>query len=68
MLAKQLSVTQPAISMRLCAMEKVQKIRKWFSHELMIGIWSGPKNTCEILLVKQKRKLFFYWIVTSDKK
>jgi len=34
MLAEQLGVTQPAISMRLRAMGKVQKIGKWVPHEL----------------------------------
>ena len=33
MLAEQLSVSQAAISMRLHAMGKVQKIRKWVPHE-----------------------------------
>jgi len=34
MLAEQLGVSQAAISMRLHAMEKVQKIGKWVLHEL----------------------------------
>ena len=34
MLAKQLAVTQPAISMRLCSMGKIQKIGKWMPHAL----------------------------------
>jgi len=34
MLAEQLGVSQAAISMRLHAMGKVQKIGKWVSHEL----------------------------------
>jgi len=34
MLAEQLGVSQAAISMRLHAMEKVQKIGKWVPHEL----------------------------------
>jgi len=34
MLAEQLDVFQAAISMRLHAMGKVQKIRKWVPHEL----------------------------------
>jgi len=34
MLAEQLSISQAAISMRLHAMGKVQKIGKWVPHEL----------------------------------
>jgi len=33
MLAEQLGVSQAAISMRIYAMRKIQKIRKWVPHE-----------------------------------
>jgi len=44
MLAEQLGVSQAAISMRLHAMGKVQKIGKWVPHELNDGRWSDAKN------------------------
>jgi len=68
MLAEQLSVSQAAISMRLHAMGKVQKIGKWVSHELNDRQMERRQNTCQILLARQKRKSFLHRIVTGDEK
>lgn len=50
MLAKQLGDTQAAISLRLRAMEKIQKVGKWVPHELNDRQMKRRQNTCEILL------------------
>jgi len=68
MLAEQLSVSQAAISMRLYAMGKVQKIGKWVPHELNGRQMERRQNTCQILLARQKRKSFLHRIVTGDEK
>jgi len=49
-------VSQAAISMRLHAMEKVQKIGKWVPLELNDRQMERRQNTCQILLARQKRK------------
>ena len=56
MLAEQLGVSQAAISMRLHAMGKVQKIGKWVSHELKlpIGRWSDAKTHAKFCLPDKK--------------
>jgi len=68
MLAEQLGVSQAAISMRLHSMGKVQKIGKWVPHELNDRQMKRRQNTCQILLVRQKRKSFLHRIVTGDEK
>jgi len=68
MLAKQLGVSQAAISMRLYAMGKVQKIGKWVPHELNDRQMERRQNICQILLARQKRKSFLHRIVTGDEK
>jgi len=68
LLAEQLGVSQAAISMRLHAMGKVQKIGKWMPHELNDRQMERRQNTCQILLARQKRKLFLHRIVTDDEK
>lgn len=68
MLDEQLGVTQPAISMRLRAMGKVQKIGKWVPHELNDRQMERRQNTCQILLARQTRKSFLHRIVTGDEK
>jgi len=65
MLAEQLGVSQTAISMRLYAMGKVQKIGKWVPHDKQM---ERRQNTCQILLARQKRKSFLHRIVTGDEK
>jgi len=67
MLAEQLSVSQAAISMRLHAMGKVQKIGKWVPHELN-DRQMERRHTFQILLARQKRKSFLHRIVTGDEK
>ena len=67
LLVEQLGVSQ-AISMRLHAMGKVQKIGKWVPHELNDRQIERHQNTCQILLARQKRKSFLRRIVTGDEK
>jgi len=55
MLVEQLSVSQAAISMRLHAMRKVQKIGKWVLHELNDRQMEWHQNTCQILLARKKK-------------
>jgi len=52
MLAEQLSVSQAAISMRLHAMGKIQKIGKWVPHELNERQMERCQNTYQILLAR----------------
>jgi len=68
MLAEQLGVSQAAISMRLHAMGKVQKLGKWMPYELNDRQMERHQNTCQILLARQKRKSFLHRIVTGDEK
>jgi len=63
-----LGVSQAAISMRLHAMGKIQKIGKWVLHELNDRQMKRHQNICHILLARQKRKSFLHRIVTGDKK
>jgi len=63
MLAKQLGVSQAAISMRLHAMGKVQKIEKWVPHELNNKQMERRQNTYQILLARQKRKSFLHQVL-----
>jgi len=55
MLAEQLGVSQAAISIRLQAIGKVQKIGKWVPHELKDRQMEQRQNTCQILLARQKK-------------
>jgi len=52
MLAEQLGVSQAAISMRIYAMGKVQKIGKWVPHELNDRQMERRQNICQILLAR----------------
>ena len=56
MFAEQLGVSQAAISMRLHAMGKVQKIGKWVPHELNDRQMERRQNTCQILLAKKESR------------
>lgn len=67
-LADQLNVTQKAISIRLKAMGKIQKVGKWVPHELNERQQENRKTTCEMLLDRYKRKSFLHRIVTGDEK
>jgi len=53
MLAEQLDVSQAAISMRLHAMGKVQKIGKWVPHELN-DRWNDAKTHAKFCLPDKK--------------
>lgn len=65
-LADQLNVTREAVSIRLKAMGKIQKIGKWVPHELNERQQGNRKTTCEMLLARYKRKSFLH--VTGDEK
>ena len=54
MLAEQLGVSQAAISMRLYAIEKVQKIGKWVPHELNDRQMERPKTHVKFCLPDKK--------------
>ena len=62
-LADQLNVTREAISIRLKAMGKIQKMGKWVPHELNERQQEKRKTTCEMLLARYKRKSFLHRIV-----
>ena len=64
----QLNVSQKAVSIRLKAMEKIQKVGKWVPHELNERQQENRKITCKILLDRFKRKSLFHRIVTGDEK
>ena len=67
--ADQLNVTREAVSIRLKFMGKIQKMRKWVSHELNERQQKNRKiRTCEMLLARYKRKSFLHQIVTSNEK
>ena len=59
MMAEQLNVTRQAISDRLRAMGKIQKVGKWVPHELYERQMEKRKFVCEILLLRYERKSFF---------
>lgn len=67
-LADQLNVTREAVSIRLKAMGKIQKVGKWVPHALTERQQENRKTTCEILLDRYKRKSFLHRIVTGDEK
>jgi len=67
-LADQLNVTREAVSIRLKAMGKIQKVGKWVPHALTERQQENRKTTCEILLARYKRKSFLHRIVTGDEK
>ena len=65
-LADQLNVSQKAVSIRLKAMGKIQKVEKWVPHELNERQQENRKITCKILLDRFKRKSFLHRIVTGN--
>lgn len=67
-LAEQLGVTQRAISIRLHAMGKIQKVGKWVPHALNDRQMERRQSTCEYLLARHNRKSFLHRIVTGDEK
>lgn len=68
MMAEQLNVTRQAISDRLRAMGKIQKIGKWVPHELNERQMEKRKTVCEMLLLRHERKAFLHRVVTGDEK
>lgn len=67
-LAEQLNVTPMAVSNRLKAMGKIQKVGKWVPHELNERQMENRKITCEMLLARFKAKSYLHRIVTGDEK
>lgn len=67
-LVDQFGFSRAAISMRLPAMGKVQKVGKWVHRELIDRQIERRQNACQILLAKQKRKSLLHWMVMSDEK
>ena len=67
-LADQLNVTREAVSIRLKAMGKIQKVGKWVPHEPNERQQENRKTTCEMLLARYERKSFLHRIVTGDEK
>lgn len=67
-LADQLHVTREAVSMRLKAMGKIQKVGKWVPHELNERQEENRRSTCGMLLARYERKSFLHRIVTGDEK
>ena len=65
MLAEQLGVSQTAISMRLHAMGKVQKIGKWVLHELNDRQMERRQNK---FCLPDKKESFLHRIVAGDEK
>jgi len=65
MLAEQLGVSQTAISMRLHAMGKVQKIGKWVLHELNDRQMERRQNK---FCLPEKKESFLHRIVAGDEK
>ena len=67
-LAEQLGVTQRAISVRLHAMEKVQKDGRWVPHKLSEDNKNRRRDTALALLSKFRKKYFLHKIITGDEK
>ena len=67
-LAAALNVSREAIGKRLRPMGVIQKEGKWILHDLTERSIEKWLMTCEILLRRQKRKLFLHRTVTGDEK
>ncbi|UYV79437.1 hypothetical protein LAZ67_17002609 [Cordylochernes scorpioides] len=67
-LAKQLQVSQGAVSLRLNSLEMTQKLSRWVPHELSERQQYRRLVTCEGLLARHEKKSFLHRIVTSDEK
>ena len=63
-----IGLCQQVVSNRLREMRNVQKTGSWVPHELNDREMKKPKNTCEMLLARYKRKSFLHRIVTGDGK
>ncbi|UYV65369.1 K02A2.6-like [Cordylochernes scorpioides] len=67
-LAKQLQVSQGAVSLRLNSLRMTQKLFRWVPHELSERQQERRLVTCEGLLARHEKKSFLHRIVTSDEK
>ncbi|UYV75050.1 SETMAR [Cordylochernes scorpioides] len=67
-LAKQLQVSQGAVSLRLNSLRMTQKLSRWVPHELSESQQERRLVTCEGLLARHEKKSFLHRIVTSDEK
>ncbi|UYV82868.1 hypothetical protein LAZ67_22001158 [Cordylochernes scorpioides] len=67
-LAKQLQVSQGAVSLRLNSLRMTQKLSRWVPHELSERQQERRLVTCEGLLARHEKKSFLHRIETSDKK
>jgi len=63
-----LGVTQQAVSVRLKAMETIQKQGNWVPYELKPRNVTRRFFTCEQLIQRQQRKGVLHRIVTGDEK
>ena len=67
-LADRLNVTREAVSIRLKAMGKIQKVGKWVPQVLNERQQENRKTTCEMLLARYERKSLLHRIATGDEK
>ncbi|UYV74015.1 hypothetical protein LAZ67_11001841 [Cordylochernes scorpioides] len=67
-LAKQLQVSQGAVSLRLNSLGMTQKLFRWVPHELSERQQEWRLVTCEGLLARHENNSFLHRIVTSDEK
>ncbi|UYV65117.1 DPYD [Cordylochernes scorpioides] len=67
-LAKQLQVSQGAVSLRLNSLRMTQKLSRWVPHELSERQQKRRLVTCEGLLARHEKKSFLHRIVTYDEK
>ncbi|UYV76767.1 SETMAR [Cordylochernes scorpioides] len=67
-LAKQLQVSQGAVSLRLNSLRMSQKLSRWVPHELSERQQERRLVTCEGLLARHEKKSFLHRIITSDEK
>ncbi|UYV74262.1 hypothetical protein LAZ67_11002704 [Cordylochernes scorpioides] len=67
-LAKQLQVSQGAVSLRLNSLRMTQKLSRWVPHELSERQQERRLVTCEGLLARHEKKSFLHRIVTSGEK
>jgi len=66
--AEQLGVTQQAISVRLHAMEKVQKEGRWVPHELSEDNKNRRRDTAHTLFSKFRKKYFLHKIIRGNER
>lgn len=67
-LAEALGVTRSAISKRLHALGKIQKLGRWVPHSLTFSQKMRRLTVCKELLERYQKKSFLHRIVTGDEK